>query len=230
MIFFLQLQELLDGTDAILDMCSPELKVVLQELQQEVVESWESLRMHMEQREEELQSAKDRYMFLNTVAYTQFIVHFLKKILNSEVSFGGNEKILFENYFITILYCLVPQAQDYSLWCSQVLSGMKAEESIRDVSTCDLQLLQHQQLWAEIVAHEETYAQAMSMGQDQLEHDIPNAKEVRTSVCLVYTRTLQTDVRDNNISTEYIPNTCLNVWPSGPRETESSARRERDTF
>jgi len=39
-------------------------------LQQEVVESWEGLRMHMEQREEELRSAKDRYMFLNTVAYT----------------------------------------------------------------------------------------------------------------------------------------------------------------
>lgn len=69
-MIFLQLQELLDGTDAILDMCSPELKVVLQKLQQEVVESWENLRMHMEQREEELQSAKDRYMFLNTVSYT----------------------------------------------------------------------------------------------------------------------------------------------------------------
>ncbi|XP_050989413.1 spectrin beta chain, non-erythrocytic 5 isoform X1 [Labeo rohita] len=131
-----QLQELLDGTDDILDMCSPELKERLQELQQEVVESWESLRMHMEQREEELRAAKGRYMFLNT-------------------------------------------AQDYSLWCSQVLSGMKAEESIRDVATCDLQLFQHQQLWAEIVAREETYAQAVSMGQNLLEHDIPNAKEIK---------------------------------------------------
>ncbi|XP_026142105.1 spectrin beta chain, non-erythrocytic 5 isoform X1 [Carassius auratus] len=131
-----QLQELLDGTDAILDMCSPELRVGLQELQQEVVESWESLRMHMEQREEELRSAKDRYMFLNT-------------------------------------------AQDYSLWCSQVLSGMKAEESIRDVATCDLQLFQHQQLWAEIVAREETYAQAESMGQDLLEHDTSNPREIK---------------------------------------------------
>lgn len=60
----------MDGTDTILDMCSPELRVGLQELQQEVVESWESLRMHMEQREEELRSAKERYMFLNTVRYT----------------------------------------------------------------------------------------------------------------------------------------------------------------
>ncbi|KAI2654409.1 Spectrin beta chain, non-erythrocytic 5 [Labeo rohita] len=113
-----------------------QLKERLQELQQEVVESWESLRMHMEQREEELRAAKGRYMFLNT-------------------------------------------AQDYSLWCSQVLSGMKAEESIRDVATCDLQLFQHQQLWAEIVAREETYAQAVSMGQNLLEHDIPNAKEIK---------------------------------------------------
>ncbi|XP_068070705.2 spectrin beta chain, non-erythrocytic 5 isoform X1 [Danio rerio] len=131
-----QLQELLDGTDAILGMCSPELRVGLQELQQEVVENWERLRMRMEQREEELQSAKDRYMFLNT-------------------------------------------AQDYSLWCSQVLSWMKAEESIRDVATCDLQLFQHQQLWAEIVAREETFAQAVSMGQGLLENDIPNAREIQ---------------------------------------------------
>lgn len=34
------------------------------------MESWESLRMHMEQREEELRAAKGRYMFLNTVRYT----------------------------------------------------------------------------------------------------------------------------------------------------------------
>ncbi|XP_052001180.1 spectrin beta chain, non-erythrocytic 5 [Xyrauchen texanus] len=131
-----QLQELLDGADDILDMCSPELRVELQEQQQEVVENWEKLRMHMEQREEELRSAKDRYMFLNT-------------------------------------------AQDYSLWCGQVLSGMKAEESIRDVATCDLQLFQHQQLWAEIVAREETYAQAVAMGQDLLEQDISNAREIQ---------------------------------------------------
>lgn len=68
---YLQLQELLDGTDDILDMCSPELRVGLQEQQQEVVESWDGLRMHMEHREEELRSAKDRYMFLNTVHILQ---------------------------------------------------------------------------------------------------------------------------------------------------------------
>lgn len=73
----LQLQELLDGTDAILGMCSPELRVGLQELQQEVVENWERLRMRMEQREEELQSAKDRYMFLNTVSSVHNILNLM---------------------------------------------------------------------------------------------------------------------------------------------------------
>lgn len=55
---------------------------------------------------------------------------------------------------------------------------MKAEESIRDVATCDLQLFQHQQLWAEIIAHEETYSQAVAMGQHLQEQDIPNSQEV----------------------------------------------------
>lgn len=58
---------------------------------------------------------------------------------------------------------------------------MKAEESIRDVATCDLQLFQHQQLWAEIVAHEETFAQAVAMGQRLQEQDIPSAQEVNIS-------------------------------------------------
>ncbi|KAK3538029.1 hypothetical protein QTP70_027382 [Hemibagrus guttatus] len=75
-------------------------------------------------------------------------------------------------------YFFLKTVQDYSLWCSQVLSGMKAEESIRDVATCDLQLFQHQQLWAEILAHEETYAQAVAMGQHLLEQDTPNPQEV----------------------------------------------------
>ncbi|XP_049319614.1 spectrin beta chain, non-erythrocytic 5 isoform X1 [Astyanax mexicanus] len=140
-----QLQELLDAADSILDLCSTELRVKMQEQQQEVVESWEKLRMTMEQREEELRLAKQRYLFLNTV-------------------------------------------QDYFLWCSQVLNGMKAEESIRDVATCDLQLFQHQQLWAEIVAREETYAKAVAMGQQLQENNIPNASEVEEKL-----RTLQAE-------------------------------------
>lgn len=67
---------------------------------------------------------------------------------------------------------------------------MKAEESIRDVATCDLQLLQHQQLWAEIVAHEETYAQAVAMGQHLQEQDIPNRQEVRIPLVISYIRVI----------------------------------------
>lgn len=63
----LQLQEQLDGVDSILDLCSPQLKLRLQEVQQQLVERWEDLRLHAEKREEELKLACQRYMFLNTV-------------------------------------------------------------------------------------------------------------------------------------------------------------------
>ncbi|KAL0969732.1 hypothetical protein UPYG_G00231540 [Umbra pygmaea] len=132
----LQLQELLDGTDSTLELCSPEMRVLLQEQQQEVVENWDKLRLHMDQREGELQRARQHYLFLNTV-------------------------------------------QDYCLWCSHVLSGMAAEESIRDVATCDLHLAQHQQLWAEIVAREETYDQAVAMGTELQRQDRQHAREVQ---------------------------------------------------
>lgn len=62
-----QLQEQLDTVDSILDLCTPQLKLRLQEVQQEVVERWEELRLHAEQREEELKVACQRYLFLNTV-------------------------------------------------------------------------------------------------------------------------------------------------------------------
>lgn len=70
---------------------------------------------------------------------------------------------------------------------------MKAEESIRDVATCDLQLFQHQQLWAEIIAHEETYAQAVAMGQHLQEQDIPNPQEVNIPFVVSYIKVI-TDV------------------------------------
>ncbi|KAK1793411.1 hypothetical protein P4O66_011796, partial [Electrophorus voltai] len=137
-----QLQELLDAADSILDVCSPELKGQMLIQQQEVMEGWERLRMHMECREEQLRLAKQRYIFLNTV-------------------------------------------QEYSLWCAQVLSGMKAEESIRDVATCNLQLLQHRQLRAEIVTREETYARAIAMGQCLQEQDSHTAREVQGKLSAV---------------------------------------------
>ena len=73
------------------------------------------------------------------------------------------------------------QVQDYFLWCGQVLSGMSAEESIRDLVTCDLQLSQHQQLWAEMLARQETYDQALALGQQLVEQDGTNTREVRVS-------------------------------------------------
>ncbi|KAL2098982.1 hypothetical protein ACEWY4_005462 [Coilia grayii] len=76
-------------------------------------------------------------------------------------------------------YQFLNTAQDYTLWSAQVLGGMRAEESIRDVATCGLQLAQHQQLWAEIVAREESYQRAVAMGQELLQLDPSHAKEVR---------------------------------------------------
>ncbi|XP_070699072.1 spectrin beta chain, non-erythrocytic 5 [Pempheris klunzingeri] len=130
-----QLQELLDAVDSIADLCTPQLKLRLQEVQEEVMERWEELRLHAEQREEELKLACQRYLFLNT-------------------------------------------AQDYFLWCSQLRGAMAAEESIRDVATADLQLAQHQQLWAEMEARQETYQQAVDMGEELHTLDTTNRKEV----------------------------------------------------
>lgn len=63
----LQLQEQLDVVDSILELCTPHLKLRLEEVQQKVVERWEVLRGHAEQRGEELKLAYQRYLFLNTV-------------------------------------------------------------------------------------------------------------------------------------------------------------------
>lgn len=70
------------------------------------------------------------------------------------------------------------QVQDYFLWCSQMISEMTAEESISDVATADLQLAQHQQLWAEMEARQETYQQAVDMGEELQTLDRSNRKEV----------------------------------------------------
>lgn len=63
----LQLQEQLDAVDSILELCTPQLKLRLQKMQQEVVERWEELRLHADHRGEELKWACQRYLFLNTV-------------------------------------------------------------------------------------------------------------------------------------------------------------------
>lgn len=55
---------------------------------------------------------------------------------------------------------------------------MAVEESISDVATADLQQAQHQQLWAEIEARQETYQQALDMGEELQEQDRANREEV----------------------------------------------------
>ncbi|XP_038585015.1 spectrin beta chain, non-erythrocytic 5 isoform X1 [Micropterus salmoides] len=130
-----QLQEQLDSANSILDLCTPQLKLRLQEVQQKVVEQWEELRLHAEQREAELKLACQRYLFLNTV-------------------------------------------QDYFLWCSQLIGAMAAGETISDVATADLQLAQHQQLWAEMEARQEMYQQVLDMGEELQTQDRANRKEV----------------------------------------------------
>lgn len=72
--------------------------------------------------------------------------------------------------------------QDYFLWCSQLSDVMAAEESISDVTTADLQLAQHQQLWAEIEARQETYQQAVDMGEELQTQDRSERREVRSTL------------------------------------------------
>lgn len=86
------------------------------------------------------------------------------------------------------MWCCALQVQDYFLWCSQLIGAMAAEESISDVATADLQLAQHQQLWAEMEARQETYQQALDIGEELQTRDRSNGKEVRRThfECIQY--------------------------------------------
>lgn len=68
--------------------------------------------------------------------------------------------------------------QHYFLWCSQAISEMSAEESISDVATAALQLAQHQQLWTEMEARQETYQRALDMGEELQSQSRSNKREV----------------------------------------------------
>ncbi|KAJ8289416.1 hypothetical protein GJAV_G00001060 [Gymnothorax javanicus] len=68
--------------------------------------------------------------------------------------------------------------QEYLLWSAQTLGEIQVKESIRDLSTCNLQLALHQQLQAEISAREEAYERAIQLGQDLLQED-PHNREVK---------------------------------------------------
>ncbi|KAM9777958.1 spectrin beta chain, non-erythrocytic 5 [Neosynchiropus ocellatus] len=130
-----QLQGQLDRVDSVLDRCSLEMRLRLQELQQEVVDRWEELRLVAEQREAELKLTCQRYSFFNAV-------------------------------------------QDFFLWCSQLIGSMMVRESITDVATSDLQLGQHQQLWAEMEARQETYQQVLDMAEHLQGLDSDHHREV----------------------------------------------------
>lgn len=160
-----QLQELLDAVGTILDLCPPQLDLHLEEVQQEVVGRWEELRGHAEERGEELKFACHRYLFLNTV--------------RRDGRFNGVHDGVALRFFYPCIFAL--QVQDYFLWCSQLISAMAAEETISDVSTADLQLAQHQQLWAEMEARQETYQQAVDMGEELQAEGGSNRKEVRSA-------------------------------------------------
>lgn len=87
--------------------------------------------------------------------------------------------------------------QDYLLWCSQMVGAMAAEESISDVTTADLQIAQHQQLWAEVETRQETYQQALDLGEELQTYDRSNRREVswmwcqrNCFVCLVLSRSI----------------------------------------
>lgn len=188
-----QLQEQLDSVDSILDFCSPQLKLRLQEVQQEVMEKWEELRLQAEQREEELKLARQRYLFLNTVSSA------LCSFLTFQCSTTSIQQWNTFNPLFNYRYscCAVfkhvfrLQVHDYLSWCGQLSGAMAAEESISDVATADLQLALHQQLRAEMDARLETYQQALDMGEELQGQDRTNRKEVRTA---------GTDTRKNNFT------------------------------
>lgn len=92
---------------------------------------------------------------------------------------------------------------------------MAAEESISDVATADLQLAQHQQLWAEMEARQETYQQVLDMGEELQTQDRRHRKEVRLT-----------------ISGGFAVRWCwrgLNSVPAGVGEAGGAAGRARQT-
>ncbi|XP_053239381.1 spectrin beta chain, non-erythrocytic 5 isoform X2 [Podarcis raffonei] len=66
------------------------------------------------------------------------------------------------------LYHFQTQARDYSSWASEMMREMMMEDKIRDISTSDLKLTQHQQLLAEIEARDDMYERVLQLGQELL--------------------------------------------------------------
>lgn len=55
---------------------------------------------------------------------------------------------------------------------------MSADESISDLATAALQMALHQQLWTEMEARQETYQQALDMGEELQAQGRINKREV----------------------------------------------------
>ncbi|XP_027530020.1 spectrin beta chain, non-erythrocytic 5 [Neopelma chrysocephalum] len=68
---------------------------------------------------------------------------------------------------------------DYFLWTAEIIREMRAKEMIRDISTSNLRLTQHQQLLAEIEAREEKYSHAVQLGQSLLQDEEMGSKEIQ---------------------------------------------------
>lgn len=179
----LQLQEQLDAVDAVLHLCTPQLKLRLQNVQQKVLEQWEELRLSTEQRQEELKLACERYLFLNTVSGETNQVIDDDKDFDDKTTRTALMKMTMTmwSWSQKVMFLFPVQVQDYLLWCGQLIDMMAAEESISDMATADLQLVQHQQLWAEMEAREETYHQAVNVGKVLQKQDKRHKTEVRTS-------------------------------------------------
>lgn len=91
---------------------------------------------------------------------------------------SGPVPVFLDLFIVVFIYSFSIQVQDYFLWCSQAISEMSAEESISDVATAALQLAQHQQLWTEMEARQETYQQALDMGEELQAQDRSSKREV----------------------------------------------------
>ncbi|XP_019374606.1 PREDICTED: spectrin beta chain, non-erythrocytic 5 [Gavialis gangeticus] len=77
------------------------------------------------------------------------------------------------------LYQFQANAWDYFSWTAEIIREMKAEETIRDISTSRLRVNQHQQLLAEIEAREEMYNRVVQLGQSLLQEEKIQPKEIQ---------------------------------------------------
>ncbi|NWS72003.1 SPTN5 protein, partial [Crotophaga sulcirostris] len=96
------------------------------------------------------------------------------KALKSKVEL--RKKLLEQAYK---LYEFQAHVWDYFSWTAEIIREMRAKETIRDISTSNLRLTQHQQLLAEIEAREEKYNHVVQLGQSLLQDEETGSKEIQ---------------------------------------------------